>query len=259
MASPDPLPALVAPLRDQPERAAVVSDFDGTLSPIVPDPPKARALLGAVPVLHAVAVRYRRVAVVSGRPARFLAERLDIAACPQLVAFGLYGLEWTDGETVVEHPDVGPWRPVVDETADAAEAQAPPGVWVERKGLSMTLHVRNAPEELEWARSWSEASGAVTGLAIHPGRMSYELRPPVPVDKGTVVSGLLDGLDAACFLGDDRGDLAAFDALDRLAAKGGAALRVGVRSEEAPAELLERADLLVDGPTGVLEFLKALL
>jgi trehalose 6-phosphate phosphatase len=259
MTSPDRLPALVAPLRDAPARAAVVTDFDGTLSPIVPDPPDARPLPGAVEVLHAIAQRYRTVAVVSGRPARFLVDRLDLAACPRLVAFGLYGLEWTDGEVIVEHADVGPWRSVVDETAVAAEDQAPAGVWVERKGLSVTLHTRNAPDEMEWARSWSEASGAVSGLAVHPGRMSYELRPPVPVDKGTVVTDLVRDATAACFLGDDRGDLAAFDALDRLAANGGAALRVGVRSDEAPAELLERADVTVDGPSGALDLLRALL
>ena len=259
MASPDPLPALVSPLRDQPARAAVITDFDGTLSPIVADPPEARALPGAVDVLHAIAERYGTVAVVSGRPAVFLVDRLQLAACPRLVAYGLYGLEWTDGDVIVEHPDVGSWRAVVGETADAAEDQAPLGVWVERKGLSVTLHTRNAPEEMEWARSWSEARAAVSGLAVHPGRMSYELRPAVPVDKGTVVTDLVRNAGAACFLGDDRGDLAAFDALDRLSAKGGAALRVGVRSEEAPAELLERADVLVDGPPGVVEFLRALL
>jgi trehalose 6-phosphate phosphatase len=259
MASPGPLPALVSALRDKPARAAVVTDFDGTLSPIVPDPPDARPLPGALEVLHGVAGTYGRVAVVSGRPARFLAERLDIAACPRLVAFGLYGLEWTDGEAIVEHADAGPWRSVVDEAADSGESQAPPGVWIERKGLSVTVHVRNAPEQLEWARSWAEASAATTGLALHPGRMSYELRPPLPIDKGTVVTDLVDGVDAACFLGDDRGDLAAFDALDRLVADGGTAIRVAVRSDEAPAELIERADLLVDGPPGAVEFLRALL
>jgi trehalose 6-phosphate phosphatase len=89
--------------------------------------------------------------------------------------------------------------------------------------------------------------------------MSYELRPPVERDKGTVVADLAAGRGQVCFLGDDRGDLSAFDALDRLAATGVSAVRIGVSSEEAPAELLDRADLVVDGPEGALAVLRALL
>jgi len=260
VAALQPLADAVAAIRADPGRATVVTDFDGTLAPIVPAPPDARPLAGAVEALHTLAGRYGRVAVVSGRPARFLAQHLGIAACPRLAAYGLYGMEWTDGEVIVEHADAAPWRTAVDGAAEVAESVAPEGVWVERKGLSVTLHVRNAPERDEWARSWAEARASVSGLALHPGRMSYELRPPVAVDKGTVMTDLLAGAGAACFLGDDRGDLPAFDALDRHAAAAGAAVvRVAVRSDEAPAELLERADVVVDGPAGVLEFLRALL
>jgi trehalose 6-phosphate phosphatase len=89
--------------------------------------------------------------------------------------------------------------------------------------------------------------------------MSWELRAPVRRDKGTVVTELAEGLSAACFMGDDVGDLPAFDALDRLDAAGVAVLKVGVRSEEAPVELLERADVVVDGPAGVVDLLRRLL
>jgi trehalose 6-phosphate phosphatase len=73
-----------------------------------------------------------------------------------------------------------------------------------------------------------------------------------------VLEEAAEGLGAACFFGDDRGDLAAFDALDRLAARGVATVQVAVRSGEAPDELLERADLVVDGPEGVLDVLRVL-
>jgi trehalose 6-phosphate phosphatase len=89
--------------------------------------------------------------------------------------------------------------------------------------------------------------------------LSYELRPPVDIDKGTVLGQLLRDLDAGCFIGDDRGDLLAFDALDRFAADGGTAVRVAVRSPEAPPELIERADELVDGPAAVVARLRALV
>jgi trehalose 6-phosphate phosphatase len=244
------------------DRAAVVTDFDGTLSPIVRDPAAARPLPGAAEVLHALARTYAKVAVVSGRPAAFLREHLGMADQPTsgLQVFGLYGLEWLEHGEVVVHPDAVRWRPVVDEAAARAEQAAPDGVHVERKGFSVTLHVRTSPDLAAWVRSWSEATAATTGLHVHPGRMSAELRPPVDVDKGTVVDALVAGASAACFLGDDLGDLPAFDALDRLAAREHAdVLRVAVTSDEAPAELLERADVVVDGPPGALALLEELL
>ena len=73
-----------------------------------------------------------------------------------------------------------------------------------------------------------------------------------------MVEELGAGLDAVCFAGDDVGDLAAFDALDRLAGRGVCVLRVGVRSTEAPDELLARADLVVNGPEGAVALLERL-
>jgi trehalose 6-phosphate phosphatase len=214
---------------------------------------------GAVDLLHQLARRYGRMVVVSGRPAAFLAEHLRISECPRLVAFGLYGLEWTDGEAIVEHVDAGPWRQVIEASVAAARRDAPDGVTVEHKGLALTLHVRVAPKEADWAAGWVVERAAATGLVVHPARKSYELRPPVAIDKGTVVADIVDGMGAACFIGDDLGDLPAFDALDVAAERDGLrALRVAVRSAEAPPDLLERADLKVDGPTGVLDLLSRL-
>ena len=64
---------------------------------------------------------------------------------------------------------------------------------------------------------------------------------------------------AANFLGDDVGDIPAFDALDRLAARGLAVAKVAVRSDESATDLVARADVLVDGPAGALEWLRSLL
>jgi hypothetical protein len=58
--------------------------------------------------------------------------------------------------------------------------------------------------------------------------------------------------------GDDLGDLAAFAAAVQLAGEGGEALRDAVRSAEAPERLLADADLVVDGPSGLRDFLERL-
>ncbi|MDP9070328.1 MAG: trehalose-phosphatase [Actinomycetota bacterium] len=259
-------PARLAPLLEHPESAGVITDFDGTLAPIVDDPEQARPLPDAPAVLHRLAHRFGRVAVVSGRPVAFLAEHLrtdecgEGSGCEGLVLAGLYGLERVEGADVVTDPEVEKWRSVVSELVELAEEQAPPGVIVETKGLSLTLHYRTAPEQRDWARRWVGEQGERTGLASHGGRMSEELRPPIDVDKGSVVRDLAEGLRAVCFLGDDVGDLPAFAALDRLAEEAGVStLKVVVRSEEATDELLGQADVTVDRPEGALELLNRLL
>ncbi|HEX2700265.1 MAG TPA: trehalose-phosphatase [Acidimicrobiales bacterium] len=253
--------------RSHPHASGILCDFDGTLAPIVDDPDASRPLPEAVDLLHRLAAVYRRVAVISGRPAGFLAAHLELAAHSHggaagdgLVAVGLYGLERAEGDRVDTDPRVEEWLPVIEEVAALADAEAPEGVFVERKRLSLALHYRTAPSHTDWATSWSAAQADRTGLLRHPARMSEELRPPLPVDKGTVVAGLAEDLGAVCFLGDDVGDVPAFDSLDELArTRPMAAVKVAVRSEESPEALLDAADLVVDGPEGVVDLLRCLL
>ena len=98
-----------------------------------------------------------------------------------------------------------------------------------------------------------------TGLVVRTAKASLELHPPVEADKGTVVEAAAAGMAAVCFLGDDVGDLPAYDGLDRLAEAGVHTVRVAVSTVEAPAALLERADVVVDGPAGALNLLASLL
>ena len=69
MASSLSVTELLAPLRDDPRGTGVFTDFDGTLAPIVDDPASALPLPGVVDALEALAGRYGRVGVISGRPA----------------------------------------------------------------------------------------------------------------------------------------------------------------------------------------------
>ncbi len=242
------LGALDALLTD-PAKSAVLTDFDGTLAPIVPDPETAAPLPEAPAVLAALAERFQAVAVVSGRPVSFLAERLA-AAGPRVRLFGVYGLEWIEDGALKTAPDVEPWREPAAQVVAAARAEfAGTTVGVEDKRVSVTVHWRQAPglgERVDdFARRWS----ARTGLVVVPGRMAREFRPPVGADKGTVVERVARGCVAACFAGDDAGDLAAFAALDRLAAAGTAAVRVAVTDVESPPELAAAADVVVTGPS----------
>ncbi|MEY2455756.1 MAG: trehalose 6-phosphate phosphatase [Acidimicrobiaceae bacterium] len=246
---------LLAPLRAAPQRTGVLVDFDGTLSSIVDEPDAARPLAGVPELLAALADRYALVAVVSGRPVEFLQRWMP----PSVLLSGLYGLEVVRDSVREDHPSAGAWREVVDDVVVVSRANGPAGMRVENKGLSLTLHYRQEPALEADVKAWAAAQAARSGLSMRPARKSVELHPPIDTDKGTAVHQLVGDLVAACFLGDDLGDLPAFDALDELAAAGAATVKVAVNSTEAPAELLSRADLVVDGPAGARDLLEQLL
>jgi len=172
---------------------------------------------------------------------------------------GLYGLETIVHGRRLDHPLGGVWREVVDDVALQSVTSGPDGMRVEAKGLSLTLHYRGRPEREAEVRAWAEQQAARSGLELRAARASYELHPPLDVDKGSSLTELADDLDAVCFVGDDVGDLPAFDALDSLADRGIYVARVGVRSAEMSDQLLARADVVVGGPAGVLDLLQALL
>jgi trehalose 6-phosphate phosphatase len=255
--TPDPLPRLLQPLARDPGRSVVLVDFDGSLAPIVPEPAAARPHPDARAALAGLVDRIGRVAVISGRPVRFLEAVLGL---PGVVLVGQYGLEQLDGGIFRVDQRALAFTEAVAAAAREAEA-ALPGLDVELKGpVSITLHWRRSPEMGEAASALGTELAARHGLLVVSGRMAMELRPPLAVDKGTATEGLARGAEAALFAGDDVGDVAAFAALDRLVEAGqlGTALRVAVRSPEAPSELLERADYTVDGPPGLARLLDRL-
>jgi trehalose 6-phosphate phosphatase len=233
----------------EPARSALCLDFDGTLSPIVADPVAALPLPGVPALLARLAARFGLVAVVSGRPVDFL-DRV-LGSPPGVTLIGLYGLGQVG-------PDAQPWRPVIAAAVAEARAEAPEGVYVEPKGLTVTLHWRHAPEAGPWVADFAVRQDAARELRVYPGRLSLELRPPLEVDKGTVVRALVQGMDAVAVFGDDLGDLPAFAAAAALAPSGVAVVRVAVVDGESAPEVAAEADLVVDGPAGAMALLEQL-
>jgi trehalose 6-phosphate phosphatase len=139
-------------------------------------------------------------------------------------------------------------------------------VYVEPKGLTVTLHFRKAPEHEDWVLRFAERQHVARGLMVVQGRRERELRPPLDVDKGTVVDALVaehtargEPLQAAAAFGDDVGDLPAFAALQRLHDAGGplrTAVRVAAVDAESPPAVAAAADLTVAGATGAVALLR---
>ncbi|MFJ1974319.1 trehalose-phosphatase [Streptomyces sp. NPDC087903] len=259
----DGLAALVA----RPGRAVIALDFDGTLAPIVADPEQARAHPDAVPALALLAPKVASVAVVTGRPAEVAVRHGGFAGVPgleHLVVLGHYGAERWDAVSgtvtaPAPHPGVAAVRAELPGLLEAAGAGQ--GTWIEEKGRAVAVHTRRAADPqatFEALRAPLGGLAARHGLIVEPGRLVLELRPP-GMDKGVA---LLDhvretGAASVLYAGDDLGDLPAFTAVDRLRSDGTPGLLVCSGSDEV-SELRERADLVVDGPAGVVELLTRL-
>ena len=250
-------------LQDDPASALVALDFDGTLAPIVDDPAAARALPAVAPTLARLSGVVRTVAIVTGRPARTAAEYAGLLATPgldRLVILGQYGLErWEPA-----HGEVRSALPT--SRVDQARTELPgllaaagaADAFVEDKGVAVAVHVRRLPDPhaaLERLRGPLSALADRCGLRLEPGRLVLELRPP-GVDKGTALRDLVEEISAriVVYAGDDLGDLAAYDAVDGFRREGVHGLLICAASAEV-AVLVQRADLVVDGPAGVVEWL----
>jgi trehalose 6-phosphate phosphatase len=236
---------LLAPLAQAPQRTAIILDVDGTLAPIVARPELARVPDDTRSTLRRLAGRYLLVACVSGRPGQDAARLVGVDG----VRFvGNHGLELL--------PDAD----AVASQIQAFKTHIAGRMDVEDKGLSLSLHYREAPDEQQALRGLQtiarEAEEA--GLDARFGRKVLEIRPSVAADKGTAVRSLLTEAQArnALYAGDDTTDLDAFRGLREAGLEH--AIAIAISSAESAPELLEEADLVVDGPAGLVSILEGL-
>ncbi|WP_406311615.1 trehalose-phosphatase [Streptosporangium sp. NBC_01639] len=246
MNTPDGLRAIL----DDPAGAVIGLDFDGTLSPIVSDPASARIHPDGPAVLSRLGGLVGAIVVITGRPAGTAVEYGSLAAVPGLVVLGHYGLErWAAGTLTAPpvHPELDRVRAELDRLASTVD-----GVRIEDKERAVAVHTRQAAEPqatLEALREPVAKLAAEAGLTVEPGKFVLELRPP-GMDKGVALSAFLRERAArsVLFAGDDLGDLAAFVAVR-------ASGLPGVTVFSGSAEISVAADIVVDGPAGVMELL----
>jgi trehalose 6-phosphate phosphatase len=252
-------------LREDPAKAAILCDIDGTLAPIVDDPEAAAVPPEARAVLAELAERYLLVACVSGRRASAARRLVGVDA---LTYAGNHGLELLlPGES---RPRLDP---ALGDRGSAAAGFASRLDWSELGSVGLRLEDKGPIQAIHWrgaadpstaeqrAREIAQIAGE-RGLITHFGRLVLELRPVATVHKGVAVRRLVleAGASAALFGGDDRTDLDAFAALRALAEHGQLerAVCVGVASDEGPAAIGDEADLVVGGPAEFLDLLRGL-
>ncbi len=241
---PDPLQATLADAARGGAGLLLLSDYDGTLTPIV-NHPRAAVLDAGVRSTLARLAGAPRVAVglLSGRALDDLRGRVQVSG---IVYAGSHGLDVEGAGLAFRHPGATALGPRLAELAEALRGrlESLPGVWVEPKGLTVAIHYREASDRVvPTLRRVVRAAVSAAGLPIEilPGKRVLELRPAVGWTKGDCALWLRDALAprvvgrwvVTLYLGDDATDEQVFAAL-----KGqGLTVRVGGRRIQADFRL----------------------
>lgn len=245
-------------------RSGLITDIDGTISPLAPSPDLARVSPICAHHLRALAAQLALVAVVSGRSA---VDSQALVNIDGLVYVGNHGLEQLNQGTVEYVPEAEAYRSrVAAVVADLREmASQLKGTVLEDKGVTASIHYRQV-DPSQGAREkllrTIHQSPSAAGLWITEGKKVIEIRPPLRVDKGMAVRDLVDrySLEGVVYLGDDMTDVDAFKALNSLRRDGShQCLSIAVVGAETPGQVLHTADLAIEGVNAVEELLGQLV
>lgn len=236
-------------------RCGFFFDFDGVLAPMRLDPDSVAPTPGITAELGRLTPLVEKISIISARPVQFL--RRNFSELPAVSLYGLYGLESAINGTVTVDPAARNWVPIIRSVISDAVEQLPAGVYIEDKQLSVSLHYREHPEYETRVKDWARDTAARHGLTEQPGRMVTELKPPVAIDKGTVLRTEIMELRSGWYFGDDISDAKAFQALRtrRCEDRDFFGVCVAVRNPETGKSLEDEADFVLPGPSAMPELL----
>lgn len=244
----------------------LVFDIDGTLSPIAPTPDEALIYPGVLPLLER-AKEHAHVAIMTGRSIDDGAAMFNLDG---LTYIGTHGLEWSEGL---------PWLHPVEVVPEAKDFYEPgkylldiveqhlselPGVIVQRKRIGGSIHYRLSPDPTETQRkllSLLERPARQVNMSLSEGKQIVEIRVPLPVHKGKALRQFMQhfGLHAIVFAGDDRTDLDAVVEITKMRKEGIAALSIVVQHPDTLPDLLEQANIVVQGVPGMAQLLREIV
>lgn len=245
------------------EHALLLCDYDGTLVPIVERPELATLPERVRQLLREIArQRQFTIGIISGRGLTDLKEKVSIKG---IIYAGNHGLE-------IEGPGLGFVNPVAEEMRPVFrlihgvldKAMAPiRGVFVENKGLTISVHYRMAEESKaeEVGNIFERVIATARSLGkvrITSGKKVYEVRPGVDWDKGKAIALLISRYGKSktekgllpIFLGDDTTDEDGFKIIEK---HDGISIFVGEEAKNSAARYYLKS------PAEVEEFLGLLL
>ena len=209
------------------DQVLFLSDFDGTLTPIVDRPELAVLDADIKKILKSLSKNHRyTVGIVSGRALMDLKDKVGIDG---IIYAGNHGLEIEGFGTSFLEPiaeEIRPFFQILSQVLTIA-FKGVKGVFVENKGLSVSVHYRTVDgvEEEMVEDAFNKVTNPlyITGnIKITRGKKVYEIRPPVDWDKGKAISWLIvkckekgrRGGAMPIYLGDDLTDESAFKVVE---------------------------------------------
>jgi trehalose 6-phosphate phosphatase len=183
---------------------------------------------------------------------------------------GTHGLEWSEGL---------PWVHPVEVVPEAMDFYEPgkylldlveqhlaelPGVIVQRKRIGGSIHYRLAPNPAETRQkllSLLEQPARKVHMSLSEGKLIVEIRVPLAVNKGLALRQFAErfGLRAIVFAGDDLTDLDAVIEIAKMRRDGIPALSIVVQHPDTLPDLLEQADIIVQGVPGMVDVLREMV
>jgi len=244
------------------DHVLLISDYDGTLTPIVDKPELAILSQETRKLLRRLAKNRRyTVGIVSGRALPDLKSKIGIDG---IIYAGNHGLEIEGFGSSFLEPLAEELRPFLHMLNQALSVtlRGIKGVFVENKGLSLSVHYRMVQdvEEEKVADTFKRITDPlhVMGkIRITRGKKVYEIRPPVDWDKGKAIAWLMaklrdssrKGRILPIYLGDDLTDEDGFKMINK---KNGISIFIGAESNPSAAQYFLKS------PEEVAKFLNML-
>lgn len=215
-------------------------DYDGTLTPIVDRPDLA--ILASDTRETLLRLSRREKYIIGIISARSLEDVKDKVSFDEFIYAGNHGLEIRGPTLNFVHPEAQQLTGTIDQVYLWLQESLHriSGVFIEHKGLSLTVHYRLTPENLV-----AEVKNTVEGISrpflesgtllISPGKMALEVRPRVSWDKGKAIYKLQEAFPQVTmtfYFGDDTADEAGFTAVQE---SGGLGVFVGPPQEPTVA------------------------
>jgi trehalose 6-phosphate phosphatase len=185
--------------------ALIAFDFDGTLAPFVATPGDAQIPDETRRLLRVASLLYP-CAVISGRSRRDLAPRLD--GIPLMAVVGNFGAEPGRGPTDrTRREQVVAWKRVL-----ARELSLVPGIEIEDKVFSISVHFRNVPARPAARRLIADVAATLEGARVFRCPVVVNVIPSDAPEKGDAIAEVLErtGPRPALYVGDDSTDESAF-------------------------------------------------